>query len=108
MPLQALLIIYVGVPLKIQVPNLKNCERIVKDNFSDTDIMFVMVSANEADELSLASEIAKKAKAAGILTIGLVIISGRFREFAEFLDNFKSPYDTVFFLLVSCLFLFTR
>ena len=89
---------YVDVPIKFHVQNFNDCEKIVKEKFSDTDIIFVFVCANEADELSLASKFAQEAKAAGILTIGLVIISGGFNDFAKFTGSFKSPYDTVFFL----------
>lgn len=71
---------YVDVPMKFHVHNLNDCEKIVKEKFSDTGMMFVFVYANEADELSLASKFVQEAKAARILTIGLVIVSGGFSE----------------------------
>ena len=89
---------YVDVPVKFHVSDLNCCERIVKDNFSDTDMMFVIVSANETDELSLASEIARNTKAHGILTVGLVIFTFRVNEYMEFRRSFHSPFDAVFML----------
>ena len=89
---------YVDVPVKFHVSNLKWCERIVKEKFSDTDMMFVIVYANETDELSLASEIARNAKAHGILTVGLVIFTFGFNEYIKFRRSFHSPFNAVFML----------
>ena len=87
---------YVDVPVKFHVSDLDECERIVKEKFSDTDMMFVIVRAHEADELSLAAEIAKNARENGILTVGLVMFNFIFNEFAEFYRSFKSHFDAVF------------
>ncbi|MBR0250444.1 MAG: PD-(D/E)XK nuclease family protein [Synergistaceae bacterium] len=96
---------YVDVPVKFHVSDLNDCERIVKEKFSDTDIMFVIVNANESDEPSLAVRIAKNAKSNGIFTIGIAAhsggineFSGRINEFSNFVNSFESPFDAVFFL----------
>lgn len=89
---------YVDVPVKFHASDLNDCERIVKEKFSDTDIMFVIVNANEPDELSLAVRIAKNAKSNGIFTIGIAAHSGGINEFSNFVNSFESPFDAVFFL----------
>lgn len=75
-----------------------DCEKIIKEKFSGTDIMFVIANANESDELSLAVNIAKNAKSNGIFTIGIAARSGGINEFSDFVNSFVSPFDAVFFL----------
>ena len=61
-------------------------------------MMFVIVYANETNELSLAAEIARNAKAHGILTVGLVIFTFGFNEYIKFRRSFHSPFNAVFML----------
>ena len=60
------------IPSRFHVTGVCGCEQIVRDKFSDTDMLFI-ISAIE--DMSFASEIAQAARVIGILTIGIVLVN---------------------------------
>lgn len=81
------------------VPDVHDCKEIVRERFSDTDLLFIISDSHVPFDVFLASEISREARSIGILAVGIIFLDYdtiRFRC-PGFTDHFKKFYDTVFF-----------
>ena len=79
------------VPLELSVFDPDECKKLIREKFSDVDIMFIIP---DICNCFLASAIAKEAKAARILTIGFLDIFPCYK--CEGIQKLKTFYDAIF------------
>ena len=81
------------------VPDVHKCGDIVRERFSDTDLLFIISASHVPFDVFLASEISGEARAIGIITVGIIFLDHDTIRFKcpGFTDHFKKFYDTVFF-----------
>ncbi|MBR2207958.1 MAG: hypothetical protein IJ859_04020 [Synergistaceae bacterium] len=86
----------IEVPWVILVENFDNFSKILRENFSDTDIIFIV-----SDELSMfiSSRVSRILKAAGIFCVGVLSFSWEFVHSHSYLvsiDRYEKSFDLFF------------
>lgn len=81
------------------VPDVHNCGDIVRERFSDTDLLFIISASHVPFNVFLASEISREARSIGVITVGIIFLDYDTIRFKcpGFTNHFRKFYDTVFF-----------
>ena len=92
-------LLYSIAPLKICVENLDDFSKIIRENFSDTDIIFI-ISCEES--MFMASMVSRLLKTIGIFSVGIFSFSWdsiHSGNFSKFIYRHEKYFDLYFFNL---------
>lgn len=85
--------------LTFHVPDVFDCGDIVREKFSDTDVLFIISDSRDIFDVLLASAVSRNARLLGILTVGIIFLDYYTSRLncQGFTENSSKFYDTVFF-----------
>lgn len=89
-------LLYSFASLKICVENFDDFSKIIRENFSDTDIIFIISSE---ESMFMASRVSRVLKTAGVFSVGIFCFSWHFvhsNNFIKSINKYEKSFDLWF------------